>query len=139
MRIVLDTNILLSGIVWKGLPSKIIDSWKEGLFEVVVTDEIFAEYHEVLKRFSGDRGIDVDETMQFIGKKVVWCAPITLSEPACTDPDDDKFVAAGIGGNGEYIVSGDKALLKIGTFGGVEIVTARQFLSILHRLRGQWP
>jgi len=133
MRVVLDTNVLLSGILWKGLPGNIIDHWKEGLFHLVVTDEIFAEYQAVLGRFAGDNEIEIeiDEMIQIVGERAFWCAEVKLTEAVCRDQDDDKFVAAALGGNARFIVSGDKALLEVGSFGGVEILTARQFLSKL--------
>lgn len=131
MRVVLDTNVVLSGILWGGLPGKIIEAWKLGKFQVVVTHEIFAEYQTILKRFAGRHEIDVDDVMQSIAEKALWCAPMKLSEAVCSDPDDDKFIAAAIGGNAKYVVSGDKALLTVGSYGGVEIVTVKRFVRVV--------
>ena len=128
MRAVIDTNVLLSGILWKGLPGKVVEEWKLGKFQLVVTHEILAEYHATFKRFVGRNEIDVEDVIQTIAEKALWCSPINLSEAVCTDPDDDKFIAAAIGGNAKYIVSGDKALLAVGSYGGVEIVTVKKFL-----------
>lgn len=47
MKVVLDTNVLISGIFWKGTPRKILDEWSKGKFQLVVTPNIFTEYQRV--------------------------------------------------------------------------------------------
>lgn len=59
--------------------------------------------------------------------------PIPFDEAVCDDPDDDKFLEAALAARATYVVSGDKALLRVRQHLGTEIVRPRQFLSLLTR------
>lgn len=129
MRVVIDTNVLFSGIFWKGNPSKILAAWKTGHFDIVVTDVVFEEYRRVLEDVADNYPeIDISEVLATIGSKALWVVAPSILEPICDDPTDDKFIAAALAGNAEVIVTGDKALLRLKTFGSVHIVTPGEFV-----------
>lgn len=133
MRIVLDTNVLVSGTGWKGgAPARIVDAWSAQRFEIVVSSEIFEEYSRVLTELSERHsGIDAEPVLALIASKAIWVTPVPLGSRICTDPDDDMFIAAAIGGKARYIVSGDRALLAVRSFQGVDILTPARFLAVL--------
>ena len=131
MRVVLDTNVLVSGILTKGTSRKILDIWYDRKFDLIVGPEIFQEYHRVLFEINGRYNLDVDisEILATIGTKAIWISPISLIDQICDDPDDDKFIAAAISGNAQFVVTGDKALLRVGSIAGADIITPSQFIN----------
>jgi len=71
MRVVLDTNVLISGIGWKsGPPGRIVEAWNGQFFEVIITGDIFEEYKRVLTEFADRRdGIDIEPVLALIASK----------------------------------------------------------------------
>lgn len=131
MKVVFDTNILVSGHFWKGPPHRCIVAAAAGLTSVVLSDAITAEYREKLTGKFGVTAAEADAViarLKAIAEHVV--AP-GRSGWVSQDPDDDKFIDAALAAGATLIVSGDRHLLALGTIEGIEIVTARQFLDRL--------
>jgi len=107
VRIVLDTNVLISGIFWNGIPSKILELWINEKYQLLTTQPILEEYNNTLCRVSkGKKDSLVNAWMLFIienGIVVNVRKKFTLS----ADPDDDKFIDCAVSGNADFIVSGD--------------------------------
>lgn len=125
MKIVLDTNVLISGIFWKGTPYKILEAWQQNRFSIVASKKILNEYFEVIKRIDTD-GIVVDQWSILIIENVVLVEDqeiLSLSR----DIDDDKFINTAIVGEVDYIVSGDDDLLSIKDESPVTIITPSTF------------
>ena len=129
MKVVLDTNVLVSGIFFTGPPHDILQAWTSGRFDLVVSPETLEEYrrvvHELARKFPAT---EVDSLLDFVTVNSLICAAPPLPEPVCDDPDDDKFLACALAAQARFIVTGDKALLRKDGFGGVTIVTPRQFV-----------
>jgi putative PIN family toxin of toxin-antitoxin system len=129
LKIVLDTNVLISGIFFSGPPYDILQAWISGKIDLVVSPEILKEYKrvaiELAHRFPG---VDVSGLLDFITVNSLICAVEPLSEPVCDDPDDDKFLACALASGTKTVVSGDKALLKLNGFQGVTILRPRSFV-----------
>ena len=128
MRVVLDTNVLISSIFFGGIPSQILGAWKEANFELAITIEIFEEYQRVANRLNQKYpGIDIDRVLNliFLNSTVVDTdsAGIRISE----DPDDDKFITCAKSAEAEVIVSGDHHLLDIGEYSGIKILRPADF------------
>jgi uncharacterized protein len=131
MRVVIDTNVFVSGIFWKGPPNRILNAWRDGKFQLVVTVEIMEEYRRVLRELAEKRsGINVDRFLELVGLNALAVKAPVFARPVCSDPDDDKFLAAALAGKADYVVTGDKALLKISEFRGATIVTPAQLLKL---------
>jgi len=129
MRVVLDTNVFIAGIFYAGPPYQILKAWQEQRLDIVVSPPILEEYRRVGKRLSLQfPGVDLTPILELVAARAVVVKTVELSEPVCDDPDDDKFIACAISGQSQYIVSGDKHLLKQSGYKGLEIVTPRQFL-----------
>ena len=133
MRVVLDTNILVSGSGWSsGPPAKILDAWAAQVFSLIISDEVFEEYKRVLSDFATrHEGLEIGPLLESIVSKALLVSPELLPSSVCTDPDDDKFIAAALAGNARYIVSGDTALLKVRVFRKIEIIRPAKFVSLL--------
>lgn len=132
MKAVLDTNVFVSGLLWRGTPNGIYQAWQAGKFTLVVSIPILDEYRRILLDLSqGHTSVDIDTVMEAIGLLAQMTEPVRLGTPVCTDPDDDMFIEAALAAQARFIVTGDRALLKVSRFGSIEIVTARQFASTL--------
>ena len=131
MRIVLDTNILISGIFFRGKERDLLELWFRGKFDVICTEEIFEEYSEVLTRFIEKNGGNKHQKIISIIAKNCLFIKNVYNEKYSRDPDDDKFVNCAKSAGASYIVSGDKDLLVLKKIGDLEIITTSNFLGFL--------
>jgi uncharacterized protein len=130
MRIVLDTNVLISGIFFRGPSHLILQAWKQKKIQFVITPEIYAEYARVAEVISSKYpGIDISEILNLIAIYSEIVQSFALPEPVCEDPDDDKFIACAISNEVRYIVSGDKHLLKISGYHGIRVIKSQEFFT----------
>jgi uncharacterized protein len=129
MRVVIDTNVFVSGVFWKGAPGAVLDAWRDGRIQVVLSPAILAEYERVgaeLRRQYPT--VDLREIMRLLTVNSRTVKDVPLPKPACSDPDDDKFLAVAVAGRAEYVVSGDKALLNVREYRGVRIISPGAFV-----------
>ena len=133
MRIVLDTNILISGIFWTGAPKKILALWDSEFFDVYTSPEILEEYKEIIQRKSTKLSFNPNILLRPLANKLRLVTPIILKNQICEDPDDDMFIACAIAAKANYIVSGDKKLLATSSIISPDVITAREFLNILEK------
>ena len=130
MRIVLDTNVLISGIFFAGPPASILAAWAEGRLELLATVEILAEYRRVGSRLSKKyASVDVDPVLDLVVRESRILEPFPVPADACDDKDDIKFLACAISGHATCVVSGDRALLRASGHEGIEVLTPRDFLT----------
>ncbi|MBN1997896.1 putative toxin-antitoxin system toxin component, PIN family [candidate division KSB1 bacterium] len=128
MTIVLDTNVLMSGIFFSGIPNTILKAWKEKRIQFVISAEILDEYIRVAEILSIKyEGIDISEVLNLIAMYSEIIQPAALPNQICEDKDDDKFLACAISGQVDIIVSGDKHLLDVSGFKGIRIMKPRAF------------
>jgi uncharacterized protein len=135
-RAVLDTNVLVSGLISpKGPPGSILRALRRNLFTLVSSPAINDEITEVLNRPHirdryglGERIFDVSVILWEVAELVTQLPDVRL----CADPDDDKFLATAVGGEAGYLVTGDaRHLLQLREFAGVAICSPRDFLAVL--------
>ena len=134
MRLVLDTNTALSGLIWQGVPGIIIDAALAGKVQLISSVPLLAELEGVLQRPKFQqaivrRGVKVSDLFDGYAALVGCVAHAELAAPVCRDADDDHVLAAAIGGHADLIVSGDDDLLALSSFRGIEIVSARDALT----------
>ena len=132
-KVVLDTNILISSLLFKGTLSRIVDLWKDGKILPVISRETFHEFKTVLEypKFKLTKG----ETKAIIEEEILPFFEIveitnTVSG-ICKDPDDDKFIACALSASADFIVSGDKALCDVVTHKSIKIISASHLLKII--------
>ena len=127
MKIVLDTNVLVSGIFWGGVPFKILEHWILNDFEIVVTPDILNEYVRVISTVGKKRSDIMSDWIDLITIKTVIIEKqieIALSR----DKDDDKFLECAISGGVDFIVSGDDDLLILKSIHSIPILKPSEFL-----------
>lgn len=128
MKVILDTNVLVSGIFFSGVPYDILTAWRDGKINLIVSPEILEEYRRVGEEMENKfPGVEVAPFLELLAIKATMVAARPLIEAVCTDPDDDKFLACAIASKAKLICSGDKALLKTTGYRGIEVLTPRSF------------
>ena len=133
LRVVLDTNVLVSALTLKGRISRLVDSWRMGRITPVFSRETFDEFRRVLEypkvslSKSEIQGILQQEILPFF-EVVEHVDPVA---GVCRDPEDDKFLACAASAKVAFLVSGDKDLCSLGKFGLVRILTPEQLLAML--------
>jgi putative PIN family toxin of toxin-antitoxin system len=130
LTVVLDTNILVSALLFHGELSRIVNLWKGGSILPVFKKETFAEFREVLHypKFS----LKEDELRTILEDEVLPFFEAVETENQikriCRDSQDDKFIACAVAAEADYIVSGDKDLLVLNKYGQIKIISASEFL-----------
>jgi putative PIN family toxin of toxin-antitoxin system len=134
IRAVLDTNVLVSALLFTGPPSQLVPAWQGGRLCPVVSAEILEEYIRVLAypkfKLTSSEIVSLIEEDLLPFVDTVRVRPISV--PTLRDPDDMKFLACAISGEVPWLVSGDDDLLSLRKFNSVEIVSVTNFL---HRLK----
>ncbi len=129
MRVVLDTNVLISGIFFTGPPYRILQSWKRGKLSLLISEPILIEYFRVSSFLSAQYpDVNLDPILSLLVAKAKLIQATELPTPICSDPDDDKFIACAVSGKSKFMISGDKELLKVSGYRGIQILSPRAFL-----------
>lgn len=130
IRAVLDTNVLVSALLFSGPPSQLVPAWQGGRLCPIVSAEILEEYVRVLAyskfKLTGSEILSLieEDVLPFVD--TVRAKPISV--PTLRDPDDMKSLACAVSARVHWLVSGDDDLLSIGKVESVEIVSVTNFL-----------
>jgi len=129
MKVVLDTNVLISAIFFSGPPSRILAAWIDDEFELVVSTNMLEEYREVAIRI-GEKfpDFELEPVLDRVVSNALLVVPAHLPVDACTDPKDIKFLECAVACGADAVVSGDRALLRASGYAGVTVLTPRQFV-----------
>ncbi len=130
-KVVLDTNVLISALVFGGKPRQITDLLADKMIRVAVSQEAltelrrkitakFPDYVEVLKRF--EKLLERDAQLVTLG---------SIQINICQDPDDNKFIETALLGNCDYIISGDRHLLELKQYQDIKIIKPAVFLKLI--------
>ena len=131
MRVVLDTNVLVSGIFFSGVPGRVLEAWADERFELVLSPAIFDEYLRTCARLAASRaGLEYEAVLATIVGHGTLVADTDLGEAITVDPDDDKFMLCARD-YGAIVVSGDKHLLIASGWEEVRVMRPSNFLSHL--------
>jgi len=132
IRVVLDTNIVVSALLFGGQLERLIELWKEGKILPLCSKEIIDEYLKVLSypKFQ----LTEEEISYLLTQEILpWFEVVEVlnGKPYVeTDPEDDKFIWCAIEGKADFIVSGDKHLLELAN-SPVPIVSVKEFLKLM--------
>ena len=129
-KVVLDTNVIISALFWKGNPRKVYDLIRQGMLVMLLSDDMEKEFIRVLgyEKF----GLSPQEMMPFLRDLRTHARHVETNSKisaVIVDPSDNIFRECALDGNADFIISGDKHLLEIGVFRGIKIVRAGEFLS----------
>jgi len=129
VKVVLDTNVLVSGILFTGPPHQILLAWGEGRFELVFTSDIHEEYRRVAAELQQQfPRVDLAAALDLVLVNAHAFPSAPLEAQVCADPDDDKFLACALASGASTIVSGDEHLLRVSGYRGIKVVRPRAFV-----------
>lgn len=129
MRIILDTNVFISGIFFSGPPSQILKAWEKQNLQIVLCQQILDEYQRVADELSSKYPlVDITPIIELLTIYGQFVDTKSVDISICEDPDDDKFIECAIAGKCEIIVSGDAHLLKLTEYKGIKIIKPRNFI-----------
>jgi len=129
MRIVLDTNVFISGIFFSGPPSQILKAWENQSFQIVLSQQILDEYQRVAEDLSSKFPmIDMLPIIELVTIHGQFINTQGFDISVCEDPDDDKFIECAVAGKCKTIISGDRHLLKLTGYQGITVLNPRNFV-----------
>lgn len=129
MKAVIDTNIFVSSF-FGGKPRQVIDLWKTGRIILCLSADILDEYVRVLQRMGLEPAGELEELLDLLAtsSNVAFIRQPPPVRVVAKDPEDDKFIACALALKASVIISGDKALLEIGQYHRVSIISPAEFL-----------
>lgn len=132
-RVVIDSNIYISAIFWNGNPRKVIDLGRDRKIIIFTSLDIENEIAEKLKtKFK----LAEEEVNQVLLDFSTFTMPVKINKQILAvqdDPDDNKFIECALEGRADYIVSGDRHLLNLKGYEGIQILSASEFLKIFSK------
>ena len=128
MRIVVDTNVIVSGIFFGGKPRTLLEKCFSGKFQIICTEEIFSEYLLTINGLAGNSRQNIIIEVKSILIENLNFITNRYFEKYSRDPDDDKFINCAKSGNVKYVISGDKDLLILKNVEDIQIIEVSYFL-----------
>lgn len=133
MRVVSDTNVFLSAILFGGLPEEILSLARKGTIKLVVSSSILLELATVLRSKFDWPATEVADAIRSIG----YCSEPVKPELVVreiADDADNRIPECAVEGEADFIVSGDRHLLELESFRGIRILRARTLLDLLEEM-----
>lgn len=140
MKIVIDTNVLISATFWNGASSEIINKVEENEIELILSEDIFKEYCEVLdyeeiQNKIKNKNLEMKRSAEKILSISSIIVPKNKFEVIKEDIEDNKILECAVEGNVNYIVTQDNHLLKLKKFENIKILDPKEFIEILNNLK----
>jgi putative PIN family toxin of toxin-antitoxin system len=137
VRVVLDTNAIVSALLFSGISSELVSLWQKGLITLLLSREILDEYLRVFsyRKFE----LTEEEIKELIQEEILPYAEVVKPKRRLRvvqrDPSDDKFIECAVAGKARVIISGDKDLLSLGRYRQIRILSPAKFLADNAELR----
>lgn len=132
LRVVLDTNVLVSALLFGGRAGMLREMWNNCRIIPLVSKETFAEFRRVLSypKFK----LSQREIRAILNEEILpYVEAVEITEQLTgisRDPHDDMFLAVAASGGARYLVTGDQDLLVVKNYGNTQIITVSEFLSL---------
>lgn len=136
LRVTADTNIWISAFNYGGNPRKLIGMAEAGKLDLVISDAIIEETRRILGKRFGWPPEDIEDAeaeMRRLGRHIT---PRVTLDVVKDDPADNRIVECAVSAGSDFIVTGDKDLLRLGLYDAIRIVTVTDFLSIETQRQG---
>ena len=136
MRAVLDTNVVVSALIWGGTPFTLLQAATEGDLLLCTSPALLVELRDVLarphlaSRLEQQRS-SVEQALALYAGLAASVTPAAIPPIVPDDPDDDHVIAASVAANADLLVSGDRHLLALGTHQGIRIVTTAEAVQLI--------
>lgn len=137
MRLVLDTNVIVSGVIWGGVPRQLLNLARDERVTLFTSLTLLRELADVLARdkfapLLASQEISPAFLMQRYGMLASVVRPASIGRTVPTDADDDVVIATALAAQAEMIVTGDSDLLVLHPFQGIQILNAAEALHFIH-------
>lgn len=136
IRAVLDTNTIISGLLWVGAPAQAIDAALDDRYVLLSTPVLIAELRRVLNRPKFVKQLALiqktaDNLLEHYEHLVEMVEPAPVEPAIKDDPTDDHILACAVGGKATHIVSGDRHLTKLQSYEQIPIISVNEFVALL--------
>ena len=134
MKVVIDTNVWLSALLWGGQPNLIIQLIEQKQIQAISSENILTELTDILQKPKLQKRLD---RLRITAEEIVIIAKILMTLvvieeviiPELRDPKDQMVLATAISGNAKIVISGDKDLLVLHPYGNISILLPQEFLA----------
>jgi putative PIN family toxin of toxin-antitoxin system len=135
MRVVLDVNVWISALLWRGVPRQVVDLAVNQQITIFASELLFGELEITLKRAKFQKQIKalpttVDDLIDVASSFLQWCEITYVDVPQLRDPKDAMILATALSANAEAIITGDRDLLILGEFTDIPILTPQNFIEL---------
>jgi putative PIN family toxin of toxin-antitoxin system len=127
---VIDTNVLVSGLIWGGTPAHVVECILSGTVDAYASEETMREYFRILEKLTGNNASVMHQWKSLLLEYILLIDPQEVITE-CRDPKDNMFLECAVACEAKYIVSGDKDLISMNPFRNIEILKAQEFLRVL--------
>ena len=138
MRVVLDTNVIISAFLWDGPPTDILVALQTGIFEAFSSSDVLTEELDRILRKPkfrhrlSETGYTADSIVRIFGSLAdIVCLVDFLEPPPVRDPDDIAVLSTAYSARADFIITGDDDLLSLKKFSSIRIITPRRMIDIL--------
>jgi putative PIN family toxin of toxin-antitoxin system len=131
VRAVIDTNLLISAIFWPGKPKQLLNQVRRGTITFLTSEILLAELKEVLTREDKPFKLSAEESERVLSviRNLAEIIEPHSSVTVCRDDADNRVLECALDGRADWIITGDRHLLELESFVGIEIATVATFLS----------
>lgn len=129
LRVVIDTNVFISGLIWGGNPKIILESWLRGKFTLLMSPYLCFEIVSVYERFNNPKE-DVERLKLYLETQTIKIFP-RKKVNVCRDKKDNQILGLCLVGEADFLITGDKDLLSLKKFGNTKILKPKEFLKLL--------
>jgi putative PIN family toxin of toxin-antitoxin system len=134
IRVVLDTNVLISAVIYGGNPRRVLEAVISGTVQMSVSEDLVQELQDVLQRPQFGLSIQyIHNTVAEFTSLAEWVAPQKHHELVVEDSSDNLILDCAVAAEADYLVTGDSHLLRLHKFGEMRIVTPQELLEVLQR------
>jgi hypothetical protein len=137
MRLVLDTNVVASAVLWGGVPRQLLQAGREKRISLFTSIPLLAELTDILVRSKFEKklaasGLSIEQIVDRYAELAAVVQPAAIAPTVLDDPEDDQVLACAVAARADLIVSGDRRhVLPLGSFEGVSIVSPAEALRII--------
>jgi len=131
VRAVIDTNVLISATFWPGKPKQLLNQVRRGKITFLTSEILLAELKEVLIREDKPFKLSAEESERVLAviRNLAEIIEPHSSVTVCRDDADNRVLECALDGRADWIITGDRHLLELESFVGIEIATVANFLS----------
>ncbi len=136
MRLVADTNTVISGLLWHGAPRRVLDAARAGKVSLFTSAALLVELEDTLSRAKfAERlervGVTRSVLVQGYATLATVVKPVAIPPAVLADPDDDAVLACAVAAQAQAVASGDSHLLNLKTYQDIPILTVNELLALL--------